>query len=69
MTTAKGGQAAIEEASRELFEAYWMTRGIKSVTAARASLGRDSNNDYSDESTQRHWWTWQNAIKSRASQK
>ncbi len=60
---------AIDDAGRDQFEAYWMTRGIKSVTAARASLGRDSDNDYHDESTQRHWWTWRNALKCSTSQK
>lgn len=48
---------------RSQFEAYWLTRGIKSEKSMLKSLEKDSNNDYCDDSTQRHWWTWQNALK------
>ena len=68
MFTERNGNATSEDVSREKFESFWMTRGIKSLAGARESLSRDSNNDYYDESTQRHWWTWQNAMKCLTSQ-
>jgi hypothetical protein len=48
---------------RSLFEAFWISRGVKGEKSTLKSLERDANDDYCDDSTQRHWWTWQNALK------
>jgi hypothetical protein len=51
---------------REAFEAHWwITRGRKKA-AYELKIGDKDEHGYAFPSTQRHWWTWQCAIRSQA---
>lgn len=53
--------------ARESFEAYWLSsRKGHGAGKAERMLVRDPDGDYADQSTQRHWWTWQNAQAMRS---
>ncbi|MFM9928159.1 hypothetical protein VLK31_34675 [Variovorax sp. H27-G14] len=47
---------------QERFEKFWLySRAGKGAGKAQSQLTKHANGDYTDESTQRHWWTWQQA--------
>jgi len=52
-----------DENSRQAFERYWLrSRGGRKH---RERLeGRREDGSYADASAQRHWWTWQSAMRS-----
>jgi hypothetical protein len=49
---------------REEFEAFHSRRKNKGATYREGLFTRCDDGSYVDYSVQRHWWTWQNAIKS-----
>ncbi|CAN5300307.1 hypothetical protein BH10PSE16_BH10PSE16_01280 [soil metagenome] len=51
-------------AEQQRFEEYfrWSKKGQKSPTAISEYLEKDEMGNYVEDSSQRHWWTWQMAI-------
>ena len=48
--------------TKDEFEAWFAdSRRGKGTKVMRNLLVRRENGDYQEDSTQRHWWTWQNA--------
>lgn len=52
-----------EALEREQFEAFHGRRRNKGRARAERMFDRLPDDTYADESVQRHWWTWQNAIR------
>ncbi|MBT2326054.1 hypothetical protein J7E62_27370 [Variovorax paradoxus] len=49
---------------RERFEEFFAWRtNTKGVKGREQALLKHENGDYIADHTQRHWWTWQNAVK------
>lgn len=58
--------AAPPMSKREQFEAYFAGRKSRGAKGREKMFARLPTDDtYADDSTQRHWWTWQNAIAER----
>ena len=52
---------------REAFERFFRSRNSKGVEWRERMFDRRAADDtYVEESVQRHWWTWQNALLARA---
>lgn len=63
------GAKQTKKTSREQFEAFFATTNVKGRRRLETLFERWEEDDtYVDESTQRHWWTWQNAIRSVSGQ-
>jgi len=62
MTTDQTAGAGMGEASRLAFELYFLESRSGKGRKARPTLARLGDGTYADEPTQRHWWTWQNAL-------
>lgn len=48
---------------REAFEAFHGRRQGKGAAYREALFRRRDDDTYLNESVQRHWWTWQNAVE------
>lgn len=51
---------------RKAFERFFMSRKSRGAEWREKALLRREDETYVEESTQRHWWTWQNAAADRA---
>jgi len=52
-----------DDSSRTAFERYWTRSRGEAKHKARIDARREDGS-YADDSAQRHWWTWQNAMRS-----
>jgi len=52
-----------DNSSREAFERYWLRSRSERKHRDRLQ-GRRDDGSYADTSVQRHWWTWQSAMRS-----
>lgn len=48
---------------REAFEAFHFNRKCKGAVGRKRMAARLPDGTYVDDSVQRHWWTWQNAVE------
>lgn len=54
---------ALIETSRPRFEAYFLTSRRSRGVGRKPCLQRLPDGTYATDHTQRHWWTWQQAIR------
>jgi len=52
-----------EDSSRNAFERFWLRSRSERKHRDRLQ-GRRDDDSYADASVQRHWWTWQSAMRS-----
>lgn len=52
--------------NRAAFEAYFAASRKSKGAGKRPTFHRLPDGTYSDDHTQRHWWTWQNALAAQA---
>lgn len=64
--TLNNNPAVEGEGVRDAFEAYWRESRAGNGKKHVPNLLRLGDDTYYDPSTQRHWWTWQQAIAGRA---
>lgn len=55
-----------EHTERAEFEKYFVRSNRRGTKHAANALAKNEHGYYIDDSTQRHWWTWQNATKAAA---
>ncbi|MEG7603146.1 hypothetical protein, partial [Listeria monocytogenes] len=53
------------EAVRLEFERYFLESRKSKGTSRKPTFERFEDGTYKDDHTQRHWWTWQNALLRR----
>ncbi|HEY8877773.1 MAG TPA: hypothetical protein VIN03_09440 [Roseateles sp.] len=61
MSTENQSPAPAQPA-RERFEAYFAASRKSKGAGKRPTFERFPDGTYKDDHTQRHWWTWQQAI-------
>jgi hypothetical protein len=56
----------VNDTTRPAFEAYFAASRKSKGVGKRPTFHRLPDGTYSDDHTQRHWWTWQNALAAQA---
>lgn len=55
-----------QDLKREQFEAFFADSRRSRGVAKRPTFERRPDDTYADDHTQRHWWTWQQALRAPA---